>query len=162
MTRLQQPNAAETRADALETACEGVVTSVKDGLVRVALQPNASCATCKVKGSCAMAAEGAQQIEVHASGFAMGEHVLVVSNPGAALATSTALYLIPTLLIITGSFAGFFAGPALLGLSGDLGALIGVVTGIVVSYLFIHFYRVGRAGGDPPVRLVRTKEHSGQ
>jgi len=143
------------------TVCDGVVTSVHDDLVQVALAPNAACATCKSKGSCALTADGTQQLEVHATGFARGDHVLVVTSPGAALATSTALYLIPTLLVISGSFAGFFAGPAFLGVSGDLGALIGVVTGIVVSYLFVHFYRAGRAGGVPPVRLIRTEERNG-
>jgi positive regulator of sigma E activity len=143
------------------TVCDGVVTSVKGDVVQVALEPNAACAACKSKGSCALTAEGQQQIEVHAAGFRPGEHVQVVTDPGAALATSTALYLIPTLLIISGSFAGFFAGPAFLGVSGDLGAFIGVVAGIAVSYVFVHFYRAGRAGGNQPVRLIRTEERNG-
>lgn len=143
------------------TVCDGTVLSVQGDIVRVALEPNAACAACKSKGSCALTAEGNQSIEVHAAGFAPGEHVKVVTDPGAALATSMALYLIPTLLIIVGSFAGFFAGPEFLGLSGDLGAFIGVVTGIVLSYLFVHFYRAGRAGGSPPVRLIRTEERNG-
>ncbi len=144
-----------------DTVCEGVVTGVHNEVVQVALAPNAACATCKSKGSCALTADGAQQIEVHATGFTLGDHVLVVTSSRSALATSTALYLIPTLLVITGSFAGFFAGPVFLGVSGDLGALIGVVTGIVVSYVFVHFYRAGRAGGEPPVRLIRTEERNG-
>jgi len=144
-----------------EMVCEGVVTNVDHGVVHVAMQANPACATCKAKGSCALAAEGGQQLEVRAVGFKAGEHVLVVTSARAALATSTALYLIPTLLIISGSFAGFFAGPAFLGMSGDLGAFLGVIAGIVASYLFIHFYRVGRAGGEPPVRLIRTEERNG-
>lgn len=138
-----------------ETVCDGVVTSVEGGIVRVAMQANPACATCKSKGHCALAAEGNQELEVRAVGFKTGEHVLVVTSARAALKTSAVLYLIPTLLIITGSFAGFFAGPAFLGTSGDLGAFVGVIAGIVLSYLFIHFYRVGQTGGTPPVRLVR-------
>jgi positive regulator of sigma E activity len=138
-----------------ETVCEGVVTNVDHGIVHVAVQANPACATCKSKGHCALAPEGNQELDVQAVGFKPGEHVLVVTSSRAALKTSAVLYLIPTLLIISGSFAGFFAGPAFLGMSGDLGAFVGVIAGIVVSYLFIHFYRVGQAGGVPPVRLVR-------
>jgi positive regulator of sigma E activity len=143
------------------TTCDGVITAVNDGIVTVALEPNPACTSCKSKGSCALMADGTQQLEVYAEGFALGEHVQLVSDPGAALATSLVLYLIPTLLIITGSFAGYFAVPVFLRLSGDMGGFIGVVTGIVLSYLFIHFYRAGRAGGNPPVRLVRTEERNG-
>ena len=147
---------ADMRPDAApaeSSVCLGRVVAVDNGQATVELADPSECTTCPSKGHCHIKPESNRQVVVAAEGFEVGEHVRVVAGSGDVLRASCVLYAIPTLLIVVGAFAGFFAGPEFLGLSGDLGSTLGVVVGIVVSLLFIHFYQGRRAA--PVVRLER-------
>lgn len=140
-------------APADPAVCLGRVVAVDNGQVTVELSDPGECATCASKGHCHLKPESNRQVVVAAEGFKVGEQVRVVASSSDILRASCVLYAFPTLLIVAGAFAGYFAGPEFLRLSSDLGGTLGVALGIVASLVFIHFYQGQRAA--PVVRLER-------
>ena len=96
-------------------------------------------------------------MQVPVDGLSAGDKVRVIIDPRARINTAIVLYLIPVLLIVTGSFAGFFALPVFLGLSANLGSFVGVVAGILISFAFIHFYG-GNQSPDQGIRIERISK----
>jgi positive regulator of sigma E activity len=120
--------------------------AAKDGVVVVEVSKPDACAACKAQASCHAASMGGNQVEVRGEGFRVGDTVRIVSRPGTVVRTSLVLYLIPALLVIIGSFAGFATAEAFVKPgSGNIGSLAGVVVGIVLSLVFVHFYRIARS-----------------
>ena len=148
-----EPTAPGTGPD--PAVCLGRVVAVDNGQVTVELAGPSECANCASKGHCHLAPEADRRVVILADGFEPGDQVRVLASSQDVLRASCVLYAIPTLLLVTGAFAGYFAGPEFLGLSPDLGGTLGVVVGIGVSWLFIHLYQGRRPA--PVVRLERIE-----
>ena len=127
--------------------CEGVVIDVRAQSVVVRLADAEACRHCVGKEHCVLASVKDRLIEVAARGLALGDRVRIGVRGGTKLGISVALYLIPTLLIVVGAFAGALSGPVFFNITGDNGAFYGVVLGILLSLAFVHFYPGKRAGG---------------
>lgn len=135
--------------------CIGRVVAVDNGQVTVELAGPSECANCASKGHCHLAPEANRQIKIAAAGFKLGDQVKVLASSQDVLRASCVLYAIPTLFLVLGAFAGYFAGPEFLRVNPDVGSTIGVAVGIGLSWLFIHFYQSRRAA--PVVRLERIE-----
>jgi len=128
MPSLGGDNTGSRSAGAPESECTGRVVAVTDGCVVV---------------------------EVAASGFLVGERVRIVTYSASVVRASCVLYLLPALLVLVGSFAGYATAEAYFAIDGNLGAGIGVAVGIVLGLLFVHFYKTASADGGISLRLER-------
>ena len=119
--------------------------AVNPRTVTVQLANEEACGQCAQREGCSLVKEGRRCLEIAADGFSIGDQVRVVVPAGSRLTVSAALYLIPTLLIVSGAFAGAVVGPAFFQISPDVGSFIGVVSGILISLAFVHFYPGGKS-----------------
>jgi positive regulator of sigma E activity len=145
------------KAGPAEAECRGRVVAVRDGRVVVEVDTPADCESCHSRGTCHVAALGSKQVEVDATGFAVGDRVRIIAFSAAVVRASLVLYLIPALLVVVGSFAGYATAEAFFGVEGNTGSLVGVIVGIMLSLLFVHFYRISRADGGVTLRLERIE-----
>ncbi len=135
--------------------CHGRVVAIDNGQVTVELAGPSECASCVSKGHCHLAPETNRQVKLAATGFKPGDQVRVLADSKDVLRASCVLYAFPTLFILLGAFAGYFAGPEFLNVTQDIGSTLGVALGIGLSWLFIHLYQGRRAA--PVVRLERIE-----
>lgn len=105
-----------------------------------------------------MAPDGKQVMQVSTEGFSTGDRVRVLADPRLMLRVSLSLYLIPAILLIVGSFVGYFYAPAIPGVDQDLGGLIGVVAGILLSLAYVHFFRVLTGTGENLLKLEKVED----
>lgn len=147
------PQAGGVGAERAQSTCEGRVVAVRDAKVVVEVAAPTACDACRSRESCHMAEMAGRQLEVEASGFKAGDRVRITTTAQAVVRASFVLYLIPALLVLVGSFAGYAVAEAFLGLDGNIGSLLGVAVGIGISLLFIHFYRVTSRNGGFEIHL---------
>jgi len=138
-----------------DQTCEGTVTAVDNGLIQIHLSNNTQCASCIAEDSCTLHSNQ-RTIAVAASGMAKGDRVRLHVSRRIARSAAVVLFLIPTLLIITGAFAGYTAGPEFFGINADLGGFAGITLGIAISWLFVHFYRAGPSSHQPIIRVEKV------
>jgi positive regulator of sigma E activity len=142
------------RGDAI--VCEGVVVEVRNGTVVIEIANKTECEKCAGKANCQPLQGGARRIELQHDGLKVGDRVRICASPPVLLMSSAMLYLIPAALVVTGAFAGYAAGPAFLGISGDTGSMLGVAAGILVSLGFVHFFKPV-PGGKTVVSLEKIE-----
>jgi positive regulator of sigma E activity len=138
-----------------QTTCEGRVVAVRGDVVTVAVKSLAECEFCASKEGCHIASLGNKQVEVAARGFKVGDRVRLITFSRAVLRASIVLYLIPALLVVVGSFAGYATVEAFTSLDGNIGSFIGVVVGLLCSLLFVHFYKVATGDRSLEIRLEK-------
>lgn len=158
---MTKPNINDTGSaptDANSVVCEGLVVAIDGGVVKVSMEANEACSSCSAKSSCSMAPAGGQLVEFKAEGFRVGERVHISTDTRRLLLVSTTLYLVPTLLIIAGSFGGFILLPTRLGVSPDMGGFIGVVAGILLGLAYIHFFKVLTGAEDTLLHLEKIED----
>ncbi len=137
------------------TACVGVVVAVENGIVTVQVNTPDACDACRSKESCHQAQLAGRRVEVRGEGFKAGDRVRVMADPRAVIRGATVLYLIPTLLVITGAFAGFFTATAFFEMDGNLGSVVGVATGLVLGLLFVRFYKGADGDGGLDLKIEK-------
>lgn len=137
------PNRDDRRAvdDSAQTACLGRVAAVNGDAVLVQVNTVEACEACRSKGGCHQAQLAGREVTVTASGFVVGDRVRLITTGRAVLRASLVLYGIPALLAVVGAFAGYSTATAFLGIDGDLGSMLGTVTGLLLGAAFIYFYR---------------------
>lgn len=155
MPSLGGDNTGSRSAGAPESECTGRVIAVHDGCVVVEVDSPEGCASCAGKDACHVAGLGGKQVEVAASGFLVGERVRIVTYSASVVRASCVLYLLPALLVLVGSFAGYATAEAFFAIDGNLGAGIGVAVGLVLGLLFVHFYKTASADEGISLRLER-------
>ena len=153
-----EPHAGPAPSPAAQSTCEGRVVAVDGDVVTVKVSSPAECESCHSKEACHLAALGGRQVEVAASGFKVGDRVQVIAHSPAVVRASIVLYLIPALLVLVGSFAGFFTAIAFFQADGNLGSLIGVAMGIIISIVFVHTYKVATRDGGFDLRLEKLED----
>lgn len=151
----QQRPAVAAESAQPQTACEGRVVAVHGDVVTVAVKTPADCEFCASKEGCHVASLGSKQVEVAARGFSVGDRVRLITYSKAVLRASVVLYLIPALLVVIGSFAGYATAEAFFNADGNIGSFVGVVVGLVVSIAFVHFYRVAAGDRSLEIRLEK-------
>ncbi len=158
---MTKPDTVETNSpntDGNSVVCEGRVVAVETGLVKVSMEANEACSSCQAKSSCSMAPEGGQLVEIKAVGFNVGDRVVISTDSKRLLLISATLYMVPTLLIIAGSFGGFLLLPKPLGVSPDMGGFIGVVAGILLGLAYIHFFKLLTGAEDTALRIEKIED----
>lgn len=153
--RNQQRRAVADGSSGPLDACEGRVVAVRGDVVTVAVKTATDCAFCPSKEGCHVAALGGKQVDVIARGFHVGERVRLITYSKAVLRASVVLYLIPTLLVIVGSFAGYYTAVGFFNADGNIGSFIGVVVGLLCAFGFVHFYRVATGDRSLEIRLEK-------
>ena len=144
-------------AERAQSSCEGRVVAVRESAVVVEVATPTACDACHTRQSCHVAELRGRQLEVQASGFSVGDRVRITTFTAAVVKASFVLYLIPALLVLVGSFAGYAAGEAFLGIDGNIGSLIGVAAGIGISLAFIHLYKVSSRDGGFEIHLDKIE-----
>jgi positive regulator of sigma E activity len=137
--------------------CSGEVVRVDANTVTISLAPNPACASCTSKSGCALASDGRQELQIEASGFQIGDRVRVMADDRRMLGVSISLYLVPTVLLIAGSFAGYLLLPGWLGVTGDQGAFYGVIAGIGLSLAYVQFFRNLTGTSENLLRLEKEE-----
>ncbi|MBN2081994.1 SoxR reducing system RseC family protein [bacterium] len=153
-----EPRAESAQPQAAQSTCEGRVVAVAGDVVTVKVSSPAECESCHSKEACHLAALGGRQVEVNGSGYKVGDRVLVIANSPAVVRASIVLYLIPALLVLVGSFAGFFTAVAFFQADGNIGSVVGVAVGIMISIVFVHTYKVATHGGGFDLRLEKLED----
>lgn len=128
------------------------VVSTTGDKAKVAIVRSEACGNCPAKSMCSAAASGDLNVlEVKNPVEAMpGEKVVIELQPAALVKATALVYLLPATAMLVGATAGW------LKTGTDLGAIIGTVTGLVVSGLFLFFHadRCGRGGGPTIVQTM--------
>ena len=121
----------------------GMVVSVSSDRAKVALVRSEACGDCAAKSMCHPTSEGLREMEVaNPMGAKPGEKVIISLPPEALLKATTLAYLFPATLMVVGATVGW-------SLKGtDMGALLGALTGLVASSLYIYIH--GRMKKAPP------------
>ena len=100
----------------------------------------ASCEQCAARGVCLTLGGGAKKISIVVKNpvHAQAGDTVRLSMPELSVAkASIVAYLIPTLGLVMGIFAGRFAS-GLFGISIGAGALVGGLAGIAAAFLVVH------------------------
>lgn len=158
---MTKPNINDTGSaptEASSVVCEGRIVAIEGNLVKVSMEANEACSSCQAKSSCSMVPAGGQLVEIRAEGFKVGDRVALSTDTRRLLIVSTTLYLVPTLLIIAGSFGGYILLPSPLGVSPDMGGFIGVVAGILLGLAYIHFFKVLTGAEDSLLHLEKIED----
>jgi sigma-E factor negative regulatory protein RseC len=144
-------------AEPAQSSCEGRIVAVRESAVVVEVATPTACDACHTRQSCHVSELGGRQLEVRASGFSVGDRVRITTFAAAVVRASFVLYLIPALLVLVGSFAGYAVAEAFLGIDGNLGSLFGVAAGIGISLVFIHLYKVSTRDGGFEIHLDKIE-----
>ena len=119
----------------------GLVIEIKDDKALVETDPLSFCASCSSTDSCKTKPKGRRRKvwmanEIKAE---MGDKVQFESNPKANIALSLIYYLLPVILLLIGAiFSVNFSD--IYGIETDISAIIGGITGLMLSFLIIYIF----------------------
>ena len=104
----------------------GVVCSVEEGVVRVAVEVSEACGGCSARKSCAMGQSEKREIVVYTteySNFSVGEAVQVGAKQSLGVVAVLLCYVVPLVLLLVAMVAA-----QLLGCSDGISAVVGLGT----------------------------------
>ena len=116
---------------------KGVVLSVEEGLVRVAIEVGEACGACSARKSCAMGQTSKREIEVatsEAENYSVGEVVNVGAKQSLGVVAVLLCYVAPLVVLLVAIVAS-----QLLGYSDGISALVGLATQVLYFGLLALF-----------------------
>ena len=117
---------------------KGVVSSVEEGIVRVAIEVNESCGSCASRKACSMGQSEKREITVYtadASDYTVGEQVEVGAKQTLGVVAVLLCYVAP-LMVLVASLATAVA----LGISDGIAALVSLGS-ILIYYAILYLFR---------------------
>lgn len=122
------------------------VVSTSADKAKVAIVRSEACGSCPAKSMCSAAASGNLNVlEVRNPVEAMpGEKVIIELQPAALVKATALVYLLPATTMLVGATAGW------LKTGTDLGSIIGAVSGLAISALFLFLHADKRERGNGP------------
>ena len=121
------------------------VVSTSDKRAKVAIVRSEACGNCPAKTMCSTASGNSNVLEVRNPVEAMpGEKVIIELQPAALVKATALVYLLPATAMLVGATAGWLKAGT------DLGAIIGAVSGLAISALFLFLHADRRERGNGP------------
>ena len=117
---------------------KGVVSSVEEGIVRVAIEVNEACGSCASRKACSMGQSEKREITVYtadASDYTVGEQVEVGAKQTLGVVAVLLCYVAP-LMVLVASLATAVA----LGTSDGIAALVSL-SSILIYYAILYLFR---------------------
>lgn len=139
----------------------GIVVSVHDGAVDVAIEPSEACETC---GGCAEGAAGKRLLEgvEDVLGALRGDEVEVETSGHVRHRAQGLVYVVPVMAMVAGYLAGFLLGTLAEFAPDAVGAITGISAGILVLVSVTRLDRRFETHGEPPrVRAIIARCRSG-
>ena len=122
---------------------KGVVRSVEEGVVRVAIEVNEACGSCASRKACSMGSSEKREIVVYtaeASAYTVGEAVKVGAKQSLGVVAVLLCYVAPLVVLV-----GALAVAISLGCSEGLAALISMVaTTLYYAVLYLCRNRISK------------------
>ena len=122
---------------------KGVVRSVEEGVVRVAIEVNEACGSCASRKACSMGSSEKREIVVYtteASAYTVGEAVTVGAKQSLGVVAVLLCYVVPLVVLV-----GALAVAISLGCSEGLAALISMVaTTLYYAVLYLCRNRISK------------------
>ena len=117
---------------------KGVVSSVEEGIVRVAIEVNEACGSCASRKACSMGQSEKREIVVYtadASDYSVGEAVEVSAKQSLGVVAVVLCYVVP-LVVLVASLATTVAS----GASDGTAALVSLGS-ILIYYAILYLFR---------------------
>ena len=117
---------------------KGIVLSVEEGIVRVAIEVNEACGSCASRKACSMGQSEKREITVYtadASDYSVGEQVEVGAKQTLGVVAVLLCYVVP-LVVLVASLATAVA----LGTSDGIAALVSL-SSILIYYAILYLFR---------------------
>lgn len=117
---------------------KGIVLSVEEGIVRVAIEVNEACGSCASRKACSMGQSEKREITVYtadASDYTVGEQVEVGAKQTLGVVAVLLCYVAP-LMVLVASLATAVA----LGTSDGIAALVSL-SSILIYYAILYLFR---------------------
>lgn len=117
---------------------KGIVLSVEEGIVRVAIEVNEACGSCASRKACSMGQSEKREITVYtadASDYTVGEQVEVGAKQTLGVVAVLLCYVAP-LMVLVASLATAVA----LGTSDGIAALVSLGS-ILIYYAILYLFR---------------------
>ncbi|GAB4337645.1 MAG: hypothetical protein Kow0099_11200 [Candidatus Abyssubacteria bacterium] len=112
----------------------GTVIETRPGIARVQVTQSGICAHCDMASSCVPTSGGTRVIEVaDPLGVSAHQKVRIELSSGRLIGASFLAYMLPIAALFCGALLGFYAPSASKEFWGGIGALMGLVVGLLVS-----------------------------
>ena len=112
----------------------GEVIRISHGLAQIRLEPNAGCAGCGSRHTCASGEASSQVIELAMSGEIRTGERITIAMPAASLTLAALLgYLLPPVALLAGAIGANLAFGS--DLAAALGAALGLFAGVLAARL---------------------------
>lgn len=121
----------------------GVVRSVEEGVVRVAVEVNEACGSCASRKACAMGQGTTREIVINtddAASYAVGEKVNVMARRSAGIMAVVLCYVVPLVVLLVALIVANVAGA-----TDGVSALVGLAsTALYYAILALIHKRISR------------------
>ena len=122
---------------------KGVVRSVEEGIVRVAIEVNEACGSCASRKACSMGSSEKREIVVYtaeSSNYSVGEAVKVGAKQSLGVVAVLLCYIVPLVVLV-----GALAIAVSLGCSDGIAALISMgATALYYAVLYLYRNRISK------------------
>ncbi len=127
----------------------GTVVEARAGSAHVRISQSSICAHCDIASSCVPTSGGTRIIEVaDPLGVSVAQRVRIELSSGKLIGASLLAYMLPVAGLFCGALTGFYSPSASHEMWGGIGALAGLVIGLVVSRAAGQYF--GRRGTLTP------------
>ena len=117
---------------------KGVVLSIEERVIRVAIEISEACGGCSARKSCAMGQTTKREIEIYTtdgSNYSVGEAVKVGARQSLGVAAVVLCYVVPLIVLV-----GALTVTVTIGISEGISALISLGS-IMIYYAVLYLFR---------------------